>query len=68
MNCIEAIRERAIDNVYFSFDDFDKDFKKLFGWILLQRCSSLQSFNYMCNVMESYINITQRRAAKTKTI
>ncbi|EAR85193.3 SET domain protein (macronuclear) [Tetrahymena thermophila SB210] len=65
---IDRIRDRAINNVYFSFEEVDLDFKKLFIYALYKRCGSIESINYICNIIDNYNSVIQRRAAKSKTI
>ncbi|KAL4444781.1 hypothetical protein ABPG74_015989 [Tetrahymena malaccensis] len=65
---IDRIRDRAINNVYFSFEEVDLDFKKLFIYALYKRCGSIESINYICNIIDNYNSVVQRRAAKSKTI
>ncbi|KAL4493614.1 hypothetical protein ABPG72_004107 [Tetrahymena utriculariae] len=68
VTCIDRIRDRAINNVYFSFEEVDLDFKKLFIYALYKRCGSIESINYVCNIVDNYNSVVQRRAAKSKTI
>ncbi|EGR30374.1 SET domain protein, partial [Ichthyophthirius multifiliis] len=63
---IEQIRERAINNIYFQFDQLEKDFHKLFLHTILNRCRTIQSINYMLSLINDFYILVQRKQIKTK--
>jgi hypothetical protein len=54
-NNIDLIHEKASKNMYFSYQEFEKDLFKVFTTVIQTRCFSQSSRNYITSLIEYYL-------------
>ena len=54
-NNIDIIHDKATQNIYFSYKDFENDLFKMFNTVIHTRCASQASRNYITSLIEYYL-------------